>query len=245
MYSTKVNGETIEFGTSGLLYRSNKLMYDRGTQTLWNQFTGEPAVGELVGSGIKLELLPVAVTTWKEWLAAHPDTTALDIETGLYPALAYQSEWDARSIYFSYRENPNTMFPVWRKSDALTTKGQVLGLNVNGQARAYPLQLLEERPVINDSLGGEALVIVTTGLLGSRAYQRGEQSSLLEEGTAAAEAGTIILTDDAGRLWQVEEGALTRLDNPAERLPRLPSHTAYWFGWQSFYPNTDIYTPGE
>ena len=49
MYSTEVNGETTEFGTSGMLYRSNKLMYDRATETLWHQFRGEPVVGPLQG----------------------------------------------------------------------------------------------------------------------------------------------------------------------------------------------------
>ena len=59
VYSTEVNGEILEFGTSGMLYRSNKLMYDRSTLTLWNQFLGEPAVGPLADSGIRLEVLPV------------------------------------------------------------------------------------------------------------------------------------------------------------------------------------------
>ena len=142
MYSANIDGERVQFGTSGMLYRSNKLMYDRKTNTLWNQFTGVPAAGPLVGSGISLELLPVVTTTWAEWLKAHPDTTVLDVETGLYPGPFYQSEWDSGSIYFRYRESPATMFPVWQTSDALATKGHVIGLNLNGAARAYPLEAL-------------------------------------------------------------------------------------------------------
>lgn len=92
MYSTKVNGEVFEFGTSGFLYRSNKLMYDRTTNTLWHQFLGKPVVGELVGSGITLEVLPVTLTTWGDWLEAHPDTMVLDVETGVYPAERYFPE---------------------------------------------------------------------------------------------------------------------------------------------------------
>src|SRR6516162_9739222 len=65
------------FGSSGLLYRSNKLMYDRLTDTLWNQFTGSPAVGPLVGSGIALTLLPVTLTTWTQWRLRHPGTQVL------------------------------------------------------------------------------------------------------------------------------------------------------------------------
>ena len=240
MYSTIIDGETVGFGTSGLLYRSNKLMYDRKTNTLWNQFTGVPAVGELVGSNIRLELLPVVTTTWGEWLKAHPDTTVLAQETGLYPGRFYRSEWDDRSIYFQYRESPATMFPVFRSSDLLNTKGQVLGLRLNGQARAYPLERLRQQPVVNDTLGGEPLVVVTTGWLGSRAYHRGNHTFLLEEGVEDSTS----LTDDQGRLWQVEEDGLALLADPSQQLQRIPGHNAYWFGWYSFYPNTEIYGQG-
>ena len=66
-------------------------MYDRTTNTLWRQFVGEPAVGALAGSGIKLEVLPVVLTTWGDWLTAHPDTTVVDINTG-FPPERYRPE---------------------------------------------------------------------------------------------------------------------------------------------------------
>lgn len=242
MYSTNIDGERVEFGTSGMLYRSNKLMYDRKTNTLWNQFTGVPAAGPLVGTGARLELLPVVTTTWGEWLAAHPDTTVLAQDTGLYPGRFYQSEWDARSIYFNYRESPLTMFPVWRSSDELTTKGQVIGLRLNGEAKAYPLEALRTDPVVNDELGGQPLVVVTVGWIGSRAYERGDRTFILEEGT---EDSGVLLTDHDGQLWQAREDALARVDDPTVLLPRIPTHNAYWFGWYSFYPETEVYGGGE
>ena len=244
MYSTRVNGETLQFGTSGLLYRSNKLMYDRGTNTLWNQFIGEPAVGPMVGSGIKLELLPVAVTTWGEWMKAHPDTTVLDIETGIYPPDSYQPEWQPGSIYYDYRTGSDTMFPVWQQSDALSTKGQVLGLIINGATRAYPLQIFQRAPVINDSLGGENLVVVSDDAGGARAYQRGnDQFSIDNTGddNAGDQAVLDFLITQAGVRWRVAEEALVQVDNPSTRLARLPSHNAYWFGWYAFYPDSDVY----
>lgn len=242
MYSTNIDGERVEFGTSGMLYRSNKLMYDRKTHTLWNQFTGVPAAGPLVGSGMRLELLPVVTTTWGEWLRAHPDTTVLAQETGLYPGRFYESEWDSRSIYFRYRESPLTMFPVWRNSDELTTKGHIIGLNVNGQTKAYLLESLRKQNVINDQLGDLSLVMITIGHLGSRAYERGDLTFALEQGE---ESESTILTDSEGRLWRVEEDALVRLEDTSDRLPRIPSHNAYWFGWYSFYPDTEVYAEGE
>jgi len=242
VYSTNIDGARVEFGTSGMLYRSNKLMYDRKTNTLWNQFTGVPAAGPLVGTGMRLELLPVVTTTWGEWLAAHPDTTVLAQETGLYPGRFYESEWDARSIYFNYRETPLPMFPVWRTSDELSTKGQVIGLRVNGEAKAYPLDDLRTDTVVNDELGGQPLVVVTVGSIGSRAYERGERSFILEE---SADGEATLLTDSDGLLWRVAEGALMLIDDPSVQLPRIPTHNAYWFGWYSFYPDTKVYQAGE
>lgn len=68
MYSgSTARGGRRTFGTSGLLYRSNKLMYDRQTYTLWSNLTGEPVVGRLAPSPVRLEILPATVTTWEEW----------------------------------------------------------------------------------------------------------------------------------------------------------------------------------
>ena len=109
MYSTQVNGEVLRFGTSGLLYRSNKLMYDRNTNTLWTQFLGEPVVGPLADSGIVLERLPVVLTTWGEWRTAHPDTTVPIVDPGFYCMESYLREEDSCSAYADYRASPNTM----------------------------------------------------------------------------------------------------------------------------------------
>ena len=241
MYSTKIDGETLEFGTSGLLYRSNKLMYDRGTETLWRQFTGEPVVGELVGSGIKLELLPVLLTTWGDWLATHPDTTVLDADTGLYPAGLYVAEWDPQSIYYSLRQQPETSFPVWQKDDRLPEKSEVLGLIVNGEARAYPAEALREQPVLNDTLGGRGLVVITPGDgTGARAFQRDSQEFLMIYLTGN-DAADVVVVDQAGDEWRMEEHALVKTSDPAQRLDRLPSHVAYWFGWYGFHDETGVY----
>ena len=241
MYSTKFGERVEEFGTSGFLYRSNKLMYDRTTNSLWNQFTGEPAVGTLVGQEIKLEILPVVVTTWGEWVQAHPDTSVLDLNTGLYRPEEYPPEWETWSIYYPYRTSPDTMFPVWRQSDRLATKGRVFGLVIDGDARAYPLDLLAENPVLNDRLGGEAVVLVSSGhSRGVRAYRR-DANLFSINGGGGATGGISMLLDQQGRSWRVEEEALVLLQDPDQRLPRLPSQNAYWFGWYAFYPNTDIY----
>ena len=163
----------MSFGTSGMLHHSNKLMYDRGTKSLWHQFLGEPVLGHLADSGTKLDLIPVTLTTWIDWLAIHPDTTVLDIKTGVYPITSYSPEDDRQSIYFRYRNTPVTIFPVPERADVLETKFQVLGLTLNGKSIAYPLELSSRRLVGNYSLGGQDLLVVATDQsVGAKAYRR-------------------------------------------------------------------------
>ncbi len=243
MYSTEIPdalkprglGERTEFGTSGMLYRSNKLMYDRATETLWHQFRGEPVVGPLAGSGIRLEVLPSVLTTWVEWLAEHPDTTVISNDTGVYDAKFYRPEEHARSIYYSYRIDPGTMFPVAGIDDRLTAKAQVFGLAFDGEARAYLRSGLAQTPVLNDTVGGQDAVIITVSGGGVRAYDR--------DGLQFQPARDGAVQDDQGRLWRVLEDALENAGEPSQRLARLPSRDAYWFGWHAFYPYTDIYVP--
>ena len=231
----------MEFGTSGWLYQSNKLMYDRGTNTLWHQFLGKPVVGELVGSGIELKVLPVTLTTWDDWVLAHPDTTVLNIQTGVYSSQSYLAEGHAASIYASYRRSEYTMFPVPERSSRLATKSRVLGLTLNGQSRAYPEQVLAQEPLVHDSLGGMDLVVVTSGG-GSRAYQAGGRNFILD-GSAGYRSGTTFLLDEDGERWELTENALVGTDSPEKRLVRLPSRSSFWFGWYAFYPATEVYQP--
>ena len=243
MYSTEIDGERVEFGTSGFLYRSNKLMYDRKTGTLWHQFRGVQAVGPLVGSGMKLEVLPMTLTLWSDWLAKHPDTTVLNVETGVFPEEAYAPESGNDSAYFAYRNQDTTMFPVPERSSELGTKDQVFGLVFGDEARAYPLSVFEGPAVINDTLGGRNVVIVAAGAgSGVRAYDRGRHVFTSAD-TGAGPGQRLILTDEAGADWQAEADALVSLDGSARSLERLPSRDAYWFGWYAFYPHTGVFSP--
>ncbi len=116
--NVEIDGETVanlplEFGSTGMLMRSNKLMYDRTTHTVWNAITGQPAFGQLVGQNIELERLPVVVTDWKTWLDEHPDTSVLSLNTG------FQRDYSNGGAYAEYFNDPNfIMFPVWQQNTA-------------------------------------------------------------------------------------------------------------------------------
>ena len=238
MYAREVDGQVFEFATPWFMHRANKMMYDRQTKTMWQQFLGEPIVGPLVDSGLVLEALPVVVTSWGEWLAAHPDTTVLSDDTGVYPKWAYRPEENSGSVYYGYRLSPQAMFPAWRRSELLPEKVEVLGLRINGQPKAYLLTALHEAVLLNDMLGGENVVVVSSGPVGGRVYERGDHTfSLPPEPDAAAPA----LVDEQGRSWRMEEDALVLESAPDEWLARIHSNIAYWFGWYLFHPTTAVY----
>ncbi len=220
-----------------MLYRSNKLMYDRNTETLWHQFLGIPVVGPLASTGIQLEILPNVLTTWEEWLADHPDTSVISNDTGVYPATFYTPEEDTSSIYFSYRVDPGTMFPVAEIDDSVLVKEQVFGLTFGDAARAYRRSEVSLAGVVNDSVGGQDVVLVALegGRGAIRAYDGGDLNF------EASGAGTLL--DNNGQEWRILEDSLDNVQDPGKILPRLPSRDAYWFGWQAFYPHTDLYTP--
>ena len=244
MYSARINGEPTTFGTSGLLYPSNKVMYDRTTNSLWRQFTGEPVIGPLADSGIKLNFFPVLLTTWEEWVAEHPDTTVLSLDTGVYPRWRYSPESNPQAVYYDYFNSPNTMFPVPNRNATLETKDVVLGLSLGGAYKAYPVEALRQQKVVNDALGGTDIVVISSSTSqAARVYERqGQRFAISPENPATLRLPTA-LVDSRGDSWQVTEDYLVSTSNTSQKLKRLPTHMSFWFGWYSFHPDTLVFMP--
>jgi hypothetical protein len=202
-------------------------MYDRQTESLWMTIPGEPVGGKLAESGIKLKRLPVVVTTWRDWRERHPKTSVLSLDTG------FNRDYRPGAAYGEYFASPDLMFPAPRLDPRLKPKEEVLAVIVNSQPKAYPLKSLRRQAVINDRLGGQNLVVVTNAATGAaRVYLRHQQTFLRLSQNGAS------LASGEGE-WEVTEAALVNRAT-GERLPRLPAHTAYWFGWSSFYPGTEL-----
>ena len=221
-------GEETTFGTSGLLYRSNKLMFDRRTLTLWSNLTGEPMLGPLAADPRPLETLPLTTTTWGDWRRRHPDTTVLDLQPELGRRYGYDyvpGAADARRA--------GVAFPVQRRDARLPEREEVYGLRVGAHVKAYPMATLLAAGVVDDAVGGEPVVLVAEATSGAvRAYRRGVHSLRLDAGGA--------LRDERGREWEVGEEAL-RVNGGSESLERLPGVASYWFAWQAFYPGSEVW----
>ncbi len=228
LYDGRAGDEVLRFGTSGLLYRSNKLMYDTTTRTLWEQYTGEPVWGELVGSGVRLEVLPVVHVTWAEWLADHPDTSVLDIETG------FRRNYDSGVAYADYWASSDLRFPAPDAQGPLALKDVVYTIRLDGETVAYPIDLLAERGLIHDEVAGTNVIVVASeDGKGGRAYESSDVSftSLVSNGDALASSD--------GREWSITEDALTASDGA--ELARLPGHNSFWFAIVNHTTNWRLY----
>ena len=218
-------------------------MYDRETNSLWRQFTGEPVIGPLADSGIRLDFFPVEITTWLEWVDLHPSTTVLSVETGIYRGALYVPESDPRAIYYSYFNSAETMFPVPYRDDALATKDVVLGLGIDGRFKAYASKALQRDRVVNDVLGETEIVVVASSVSQSaRVYlSEGRRFSLVAEGSEDLELPRELVDAD-GVTWEVTEDHLVSTADPSQRLARVPTHMSFWFGWYQFHRDTELYT---
>ena len=221
LYKTDVEGreEPLVFGSSGFLYRSNKLMYDQDTNSLWNQFTGRPVVGPLTGSDIELEVLPVAITSWANWLAQHPETKVLSLDTG------HHRDYTPGRPYGDYFASADLMFPALVEDDRLDPKDYVYAVRVDGLAKAWPLTDFEGSKIVNDSIGDQRVVLI------GDAETRTVRAFLRDDVViAATDDPGVVLAD--GRPLEVTEGGLIGEDGST--FERLPGHIAYWFAWQGF-----------
>ncbi len=208
------------FGSSGLLYRSNKLMYDTQTKSLWNQFTGRPVVGKLAKSGIELKVLPVVITSWQDWLAAHPDTTALSLDTG------FDRDYRPGRAYGDYFASPDLMFPVVVRDRRLAPKDRIFVLRDGANEMAWALSLFRGGAVIHDKVGPRDVVLIGNAQTETvRAYESGGRTFV------ATEKDPPRVTSE-GTQWTVTEASLA--GPGGESLARLPGHVAYWFAWQSY-----------
>ncbi len=229
LYETRLPSRpmALVFGSSGFLYRSNKLMYDRQTNSLWNQFTGQPVVGPLTGSGIELKIRPVAITSWANWLRRHPDTKVLSLDTG------HLRDYTPGRPYGAYFSSPELMFPALASDLRLAPKDYVFALRVEQREKAWPLSAFAEEAVINDTIGDLDLVLI--GDVANRTVRAYRADG--REFAANPQRPDSVVTGI--ETWRIEEDAL--VGSSGERLARLPGHVAYWFAWRQYYPDAPLY----
>ena len=228
LYHTEHDGVNHALGTSGFLYRSNKLMYDQATQSLWSTMRGIPVVGPLVGKGIVLDRGSVVTTTWGEWRRRHPDTKVLTLDTG------HSRDYGEGAAYRDYFATDELMFQVPALDARLKNKDEVFTVLLAAhpdRPLAISADFLAANPVHHDAIEDIALVVLTDPSGANRAYASGDV-------TIASYDGDRSVQDDAGMTWTLEEHALTAEDGRV--LHRIPAQRAFWFGWYAAFPHTRL-----
>ena len=228
LFHTEHAGVNHALGTSGFLYRSNKLMYDQATQSLWSTMRGVPVVGPLSGKGIVLDRGSVVTTTWGEWRRRHPDTKVLSLETG------HTRNYDEGAAYRDYFATDEVMFAVPALDTRLKNKDEVFTVLLAAHPErplAIAAEFLASNPVHHDAVEDTALVVFTDPSGANRAYAS-------EDVTFTGSDGDRGVQDGSGVTWTMDEHALTAADGRV--LHRIPAQRAFWFGWYAAFPHTRL-----
>jgi cytochrome c biogenesis protein CcdA len=147
-----VNGNVAEFGVSGFLHENDLIMYDRNEGSLWQQITGEGIVGLAARRNDVLMQIPIITTSWSAWKSEYPDTRVLSRNTG------YERDY-SRYPYGTYESDETIMFGDKVTDTSLHPKTIVYGVEIGGESRAYPADILTEKRVISDTLAGVNIMI--------------------------------------------------------------------------------------
>ncbi len=237
LYATSVGDRTFTFGTSGYLYQGDKLLFDRATRSLWHALTGEPVIGRLALSGIKLTRLPITVTTWAAWKERHPSTTVLSIATGY--VRDYRNPLDQGAPYGAYRASPKLMFPVYEVDERTAPKTPVFGLQAGRAARAWRIYDLWIEGIVNDTVGETPVVLIADPASGAvRAYERAGET--FTNFARRGESTEMLIIDLTGDSWTITEQRLTNVHDPESRLDRIAGVNAFWSAWYAFNPHTSL-----
>lgn len=152
-FNSDVDGQTLRFGVSGLLYNSDVLLYDRETESLWSQILAKAVTGKY--KGVNLVMLPLSHTTWSDWKHRHPSSLVLSRNTG------FKRNYD-RDPYDGYERSSSLYFPVMNKAPGIYhPKEQVLGLAAGNSFKAYPFIELNKhgKSRFSDSLDGKTFIL--------------------------------------------------------------------------------------
>jgi hypothetical protein len=246
VFDRRVDGDVLEFGTTGNLRNSDLVMWDDLTQSWWQQFTGEAIVGDYTGTF--LDIIPSQVVGFGDFRTQYPEGEVLSLP-------GYGRSY-GQNPYAYYDSEGRPLLPTAQLDavdDRLPLTARVLATTINDVAVAYPFSELSSAFVINDTLGGEDVVafwqpgvasaldaptIDTARDVGTAAlFSRKLDGQVL---TFTADDDGTIRDEQTGSVWNAfgiaEEGELA-----GSELARYVANGHFWFAWSSFHPDTLLY----
>lgn len=248
-FKRTIDGEPVTFGVSGLLRNSDLVMYDRKTETLWQQFTGRAIAGTLAGE--TLDVLPSQLVSFQQFAEAHPDAKVLSRGTGHnrpYGQNPYAGYDDVDQSPFAY-DGPT--------DERLPPKEKVVAVSMGEVHKGYPHSITKEKRVIHDEVDGSPIAVFhTPGAVSALDAQKISESK--EDGTTGVfdrrvddqtlefeYTGEGRFTDTTtGSVWTVTGNAI---EGPLEgtSLTPIPHGDYFAFSWFAFRPDAKVYSDAE
>ncbi|MEZ4706260.1 MAG: DUF3179 domain-containing protein [Caldilineaceae bacterium] len=244
VFDATIGGEAHQFGTTGRLRNSDLVMYDRVTESWWQQFTGQALVGDYVGR--QLDFLPSQVISFGDFAAAFPNgqvlqRPAIDRSYGANPYAGYDST-EGRPFLFT--GELDTRLPATER---------VVGVEWDGNVMAYPFSAVADAGVINDEWAGAAIVVMhktgTASALDSRTISEGRDVGSVAVFKREVDGQTLTFSTNAdGTFSDAETGSTWNILGKAVageleggQLERVLSFDHFWFAWAAFFPETSLY----
>ncbi len=246
VFERTLDGTVYDFGVSGNLRNSDLVMWDRQTQSWWQQLTGEAIAGELAGA--QLRFVPAQIVSWAAFAREFPNGSVLD-RPGRgrpYGDNPYPFYDDLSSYPFLFDGVADSRLPA---------KERVAAVEINGEAVAFPYPRLAEERAVHAVVGGEEIVVFfefgTASALGRRSIPdaadvgatgvfhpvlNGERLTFVFDGNIIADHGT-------GSTWNVLGRAVAG-PLAGKQLERVNAQDHLWFAWAAFKPNTSVYGEG-
>lgn len=248
VFERRLGVKVLDFGTTGKLRNSDLVMYDRQTESWWQQFTGTAIVGALAGK--KLTQIPAPILAYEEFRRSHPQGRVLSRKTG------FRRDY-GRNPYPGYDRVGSRPFLLKDAADArLPAMERVLGTSVGEVHRLYPFSALQEYPVINDELNGvPVLVLSRQGMLSALDATAIRNSRTVGAATAfdrRLEQRVLNFEVRNGNIMDRETGSTWALSGRAvtgplagQRLSQIDGGVHFAFAWLAFRPESEIFNPSK
>ena len=211
MYDRRVKGKTLTLAVSGLLWEHSLVLIDKETQSYWSHLLGEAMRGKLTGAVLKP--IPSVMTDWKKWRKRYPQSTVVVM---------------------------SRTAQEYRSSKQHTSDDLLIGLVLNGQARAWKLKTLHDHPVVNDWLDNVGVLVVIdtssgTAVLHGRRVNHRDLSFDWKNGK--------LIDRETGSEWDLITGQAINGSLKGRRLPALPGIVSYYHAWMIFRPKSTYWQP--
>ena len=248
VFDRRAGGRVLDFGTTGNLRKSDLVMWDRETESWWQQFTGRAIVGEMAGT--VLSRLPASIVAYEDFRTAYPEAPVLSRRTGHnrpYGSNPYRG-------YDTIEDRPFLFFdPV---DERLPPMERVLNVSVGDRHKLYPFSELSSSPVVNDEVAGVPVVVLSRkGTLSVLDQSRIADSRSVPSATAYArhvDGRTLhfeaidgqIMDRETGSTWNLF-GAATGGPLAGSDLETIDSGVHFAFAWLAFNPDSEIWHPPD